>query len=176
MNTTRAQATLRRALDYISLLTSGLELYDTMHNYLHMTNAEITAEGFDLQEHYEEESPEFLQENATEPMPLRDLLYTPMEDVHLLHKDVEIEPATIVELSETTLTDAGKQAWADVLDAKVYRIYQGFYGLQVELDGVKPSRLQSFSTVLAGYCSVENYEKWVAQPEEAPAPSPEMKL
>lgn len=107
---------------------------------------------------------------------LRDLLNTPMEDVHLLHQDVEIEPATIVELSESTLTDAGKQAWADVLDAQVCQIYEGFYGHQIDLKGVKPSRLQDFSMMLAGYCSEENYEKWVAQPEEAPAPSPEMKL
>lgn len=42
--------------------------------------------------------------------------------------------------------------------------------------GVKPSRLQDFSTMLAGYCSEENYEKWVAQPEENPEQSPGMKL
>lgn len=120
------------------------------------------------------------QAEQSEEMPaaqtLRDLLQTPMEDVHLLHTDVEIEPATIVELSERTLTDAGKQAWADVLGAKVCEVYQGFYGLQVDLDGVKPSRLRDFSMMLAGYCSEENYEKWVAQSENTPAPSPEMKL
>ena len=81
-----------------------------------------------------------------------------------------------MELSESTLTDAGKQAWADVLEAKVCRIYEGGYGLQMELEGVKPSRLQDFSAMLAGYCSEENYEKWVAAPEESPEQSPEMKL
>ena len=81
-----------------------------------------------------------------------------------------------MELSERTLTDAGKQAWADVLGAKVCEVYQGFYGLQVDLNGVKPSRLRDFSMMLAGYCSEENYEKWVAQSENTPAPSPEMKL
>lgn len=99
---------------------------------------------------------------------LRDLLQTPMEDVHLLHTDVEIEPATIVELSADTLTDAGKQDWADVLDAQVCQIYEGFYGHQIDLQGVKPSRLRDFSLMLAGYCSQKNYEKWVAQSGETP--------
>lgn len=107
---------------------------------------------------------------------LRELLRTPWADVHLVHQDVEIDPATIVELSDRTLTNAGKQAWADVLNAKVCRIYAGAYGLHVELEGVKPSRLQDFSTMLAGYCSEKNYEKWVAKPEESPVKSPEMTL
>ena len=99
-----------------------------------------------------------------------------MKDVHLLHKEVEIEPATIVELSSDTLTEAGKQAWADVLDAEVCEIYQGVYGLQVDLEGVKPSRLREFSMMLAGYCPQSQYEKWVKECESAPKPSPEMKL
>lgn len=107
---------------------------------------------------------------------LCELLRIPLANVHLVHKEVEIDPATIVELSENTLTDAGKQAWADVLDAEVCRIYAGAYGLQVELAGVESYRLQDFSTMLAGYCSEENYEKWVTAPKETPAQSPEMKL
>lgn len=107
---------------------------------------------------------------------LRDMLFTSWEDLHLVHQEVEIEPSTIVELDQNTLTDAGKEAWADVLDAKVIRIRQGIYGLQMELDGVKPSRLQGFSEMLAGYCSADNYKKWVVEPEEAPALSPQMKL
>ena len=107
---------------------------------------------------------------------LCELLRIPLADVHLVHKEVEIDPATIVDLSAHTLTDAGKQAWADVLGARVCRIYAGAYGLQVELTGVKPSRLQDFSAMLAGYCSEENYEKWVAQTEENPEQSPGMKL
>lgn len=107
---------------------------------------------------------------------LRELIRTPWDDVHLVHKEVEIDPVTIAGLAEDTLTEAGKQAWADVLDAKVCRIYEGAYGLQVELEGVEPSRLQDFSSMLAGYCSDINYEKWVSQREEAEAPSPELKL
>lgn len=115
-------------------------------------------------------------EPEAEKQTLRELLHARWEDIHLLHRDVEIEPATIVELDQNTLTAGGKEAWADVLDAKVCRVYQGAYGLQVELDGVYPARLQEFSEVLAGYCPTTLYDKWVAQPEEAPAQSPEMKL
>ncbi len=74
-----------------------------------------------------------------------------------MHKDVEVQPATIVELDEHTLTDAGKEAWADVLDAEVVRVYNGYYGLQMELDKVKPSRLEEFSSMLVGYCPVSDY-------------------
>lgn len=124
----------------------------------------------------EEKAPVREPEQALPSPTLRELLHTHWEDVHLLHTDVEIEPATIVELDQNTLTDAGKEAWADVLDAKVLRICQGIYGLQMELSGVKPSRLQGFSEMLAGYCSQGNYEKWVVEPEESPAQSPQMKL
>ncbi len=96
---------------------------------------------------------------------LQDILVAKFEDVHLCHKDVEIEPATIVELSNRTLTDEGKAEWADVLNAGVVSIYQGFYGLQMDLTGVSPKRLESFASMLAGYCSESNYEKWVA-PEQ----------
>ncbi|BAL01665.1 hypothetical protein OBV_44660 [Oscillibacter valericigenes Sjm18-20] len=107
---------------------------------------------------------------------LKDLLHLHWEDIHLLHKDVEVQPATIVELDEHTLTDAGKEAWADVLDAEVVRVYNGYYGLQMELDKVKPLRLEKFSSMLAGYCPASDYEKWVTQEDDALSQSPEMKL
>ena len=31
---------------------------------------------------------------------------------------------------------------------------------------MKASRLDAFSAMLAGYCSVEDYENWVNEPEE----------
>lgn len=108
---------------------------------------------------------------------LRDLLRTRWEDIHLMHKEVELEvPHTIVELDERTLTAAGKEAWQDVLNAEVAKVYTGYYGLQIELDKVKPSRLEEFSAMLAGYCPVSDYEKWVAEEAESPTQSPEMKL
>lgn len=107
---------------------------------------------------------------------LRELLCIRWEELHLVHSDVEIMPATISELERNTLTDAGKEAWVDVLDARVKRVYQGIYGLQIELSGARPSRVQGFSEMLAGYCSQKNYEKWVAEPIETSEGSPQMKL
>lgn len=278
MREKRKEALFYKALEYISSLESGDGLYDCLHNFVGMTNAEIEEAGYELQEYYQPERAEQLaaandkryisleelerqartavefivmygttnpsrenwklsfdelkrqtgldlndkpffrqligtmlcerpevadldicrdyldvvyyldycpnrepeQAGNTEPeagkQTLRELLHARWEDIHLLHRDVEIEPSTIVELDERTLTDAGKEAWADVLDAKVCRVYHGAYGLQVELDGVNPSRLQGFSEMLAGYCSAENYKKWVVEPEEIPALSPQMKL
>ena len=142
----------------------------------------IEENGFDVT-YYLDFCPNCQQESEPEAVladtprqTLGELIRTPWDDVHLVHKEVEIDPATIVELSANTLTDAGRQAWADVLDAKVCRIYEGAYGLQVELEGVKPSRLQDFSAMLAGYCSEENYDKWVATLKESPEQTPEMKL
>ena len=34
---------------------------------------------------------------------------------------------------------------------------------------MKASRLDAFSAMLAGYCSVEDYESWVNEPEEGQA-------
>lgn len=125
--------------------------------------------------HPEESEPEQLPETPSPISRLKDLLHLHWEDIHLLHKDVEVQPATIVELDEHTLTDAGKEAWADILDAEVVRVYNGYYGLQMELGKVKPSRLEEFSSMLAGYCPVSDCEKWVTQEENAPSQSPQMK-
>lgn len=98
---------------------------------------------------------------------LKDLLCARWENLHLVHDEIDYGlPHTIVELDGTTLTTAGKEAWADVLDAKVVRVFQGYSGLQMELSGVKARRLDAFSAMLAGYCSVEDYENWVNEPEE----------
>lgn len=152
---------------------------------LEVADLSIDENGFDVIYHPEfrsncqlEQAPKTLGVPGSEEsfQTLRDLLRIPWADIHLVHKDVEIDPATIVELSPNTLTDAGKHAWSDVLDANVCRVYEGVYGLSVEVAGVKPTRLQSFSAMLAGYCSEENYEKWVGDPEESTEQSPEMKL
>ncbi|MBR0598438.1 hypothetical protein [Sinanaerobacter chloroacetimidivorans] len=93
---------------------------------------------------------------------LGDLLACEWKDLHLIHDEIDQLPATIVELSNTTLTESGRAAWADILNAKVKQIYAGSYGLQMEVTGVKASRLKEFSYMLAGYCSIEEYEMWVA--------------
>lgn len=68
---------------------------------------------------------------------LSDLLTTHWENVHLLYEDMDAVPHTIVELDSNTLTAEGKEAWVDVPGAQVVRVYHGFYGLQVELTGVR---------------------------------------
>jgi len=105
---------------------------------------------------------------------LKDLIRVPIEDFHLVHHEVDMEPATIVELASVTLTDEGKQAWADVLNAQVLRVFNGIYGIQAECTGVDPQRLADFSLMLAGHCSTEDYDRWI---RDAPdSPGMEMKL
>ena len=109
-------------------------------------------------------------EGQTMEARLKDLLCARWEDLHLVHDEIDYGlPHTIVELDGTTLTAAGKEAWADVLNAKVVRVFRGYSGLQMELSGVKAGRLDAFSAMLAGYCSVEDYENWVNDPEEGQA-------
>ena len=161
-------------------------LLDMLHEREEVANVELGDSGIDVcyyldfcpqyGGHPEEAEPEQLPEAPSPVSRLKDLLHLHWEDIHLLHKDVEVQPATIVELDEHTLTDAGKADWADVLDAEVVKVYNGYYGLQMELDKVKPSRLEEFSSMLAGYCPVSDYEKWVTQEDDAPSQSPEMKL
>lgn len=161
-------------------------LLDMLHEREEVANVELGDSGIDVcyyldfcpqyGGHPEEAEPEQLPEAPSPVSRLKDLLHLHWEDIHLLHKDVEIQPATIVELNEHTLTNAGKEAWADVLDAEVVKVYNGYYGLQMELEKVKPRRLEEFSSMLAGYCPVSDYEKCVTQEDDAPSQSPEMKL
>ena len=160
-------------------------LLDMLHEREEVANVELGDSSIDVcyyldfcpqyGGHPEEAEPEQLPEAPSPVSRLKDLLHLHWEDIHLLHKDVEIQPATIVELNEHTLTNAGKEAWADVLDAEVVKVYNGYYGLQMELDKVKPRRLEEFSSMLAGYCPVSDYEKWVMQEGDAPSQSPQMK-
>lgn len=86
-----------------------------------------------------------------------------LEDVHLLHEDEEHDLATIVELNQDTLTEQGKIDWADVLGARVLRIYDGYYGTQIDVSGCEASRLEAFSKMLAGECTISEYNRWVNQ-------------
>ena len=94
---------------------------------------------------------------------LKDLMTVSLEDIYLIHSDEDIELATICELKNDTLTSVGKEEWSDILDADVHRIFNGIYGLQIEVSDVKPQRLSEFSFMLAGHCSEQDYAKWVTQ-------------
>ena len=161
-------------------------LLDMISERESVADVELTDSGIDVC-YYLQFCPNYggqPEEAPPEPAPqppvpvstLRDLLHTRWEDIHLMHKDVEVEPCTIVELDANTLTDAGREAWADVLSAEVVKIYNGYYGLQMELDKVNPRRLEEFSSMLAGYCPVSDYEKWVTQDGDAPSQAPEIKM
>lgn len=110
-------------------------------------------------------------------MNLAGLIGCNLHDVHLLHDSEEHDLATIVDLTPGTLTEQGKQDWADVLAAKVENISHGYYGTQIDLSGCDAERIRDFSYMLAGQCSVSDYDKWVrdgslheSQPEETDAP------
>lgn len=99
---------------------------------------------------------------------LKDLIRVPIEDFHLVHHEVDMEPATIVYLASDTLTDEGKKEWGDVLNAQVLRVFHGIYGIQAECAGVDPQRLTDFSLMLTGACPNKDYEAWVRQEPDAP--------
>ena len=103
-------------------------------------------------------------------MKLKDLLEVSFEDIHLCHMDEEHDVSTIVSLNKNTLTEHGKTEWADVLDSDVHRIYYGYYGIQLDVDGVEPQRLADFSSMLAGYCSEKYYNQCVNEEPDPPQP------
>ena len=94
-------------------------------------------------------------------MSLYSLMRSNLEDVHIVDVDEEHDLATIVELNQDTLTEDGKRDWSDVLGAKVERIFEGYYGLQIAVSGCAPERLETFSKMLAGECSIEESERWI---------------
>ena len=85
-----------------------------------------------------------------------------LEDIHLVDNDEEHELATIVELNQDTLTEQGKKDWADVLSAKVVRIFEGIRGVQISITGCDVERVKDFSYMLSGHCKEEDYRKWVS--------------
>lgn len=105
---------------------------------------------------------------------LKELIRVPFENLHLVHHEVDMDPSTIVYLDSATLTEEGKQAWEDVLNAQVLRVFHGIYGMQAECAGVSSQRLTKFTRMLAGDCTCEDYDRWVREPEDTP--SMELKL
>lgn len=120
----------------------------------------VVAEDLTEMSYYLEHAP--ASATATEKMTtLFGLMGCNLEDVHIVDADEEHDLATIVELNQDTLTDEGKAEWADVLNAKVTRIFDGCYGIHIEVTGCEAERLKDFSMMLAGYCPASEYERWV---------------
>ena len=91
-----------------------------------------------------------------ENLTLGDLIQSvKLSSVHLVHDEAEIDLATVEDLSDAMLTSEGKEAWSDVLNAKVTEIYNGYYGIQIQCSGVDEQRLADFSQALAGNWSAQ---------------------
>lgn len=99
--------------------------------------------------------------NTYHHMTLFELMGCNLENIHIVDADVEHDLATIVELNQDTLTEEGKREWSDVLGAKVTRISDGIYGTQIEVTGCEPERLEAFSKMLAGECTLSESERWL---------------
>lgn len=101
---------------------------------------------------------------------LGDLLQSAtLDSVHLTHDEEDIDLATLEGFSNDILTDEGKAAWRDVLNAKVRRIYEGAYGVQIECGNVDAQRLTDFSYMLSGNWPAEEFDRWVnpdGEPEQ----------
>ena len=105
-----------------------------------------------------------------EHLTLDDLLQSlKLDSVHLMHDEEDIDFATVEDFDKNTLTDEGKAAWKDVLNAEVKRIYEGAYGLQIECGNIDAQRLTDFSYMLSGNCSAKEFDKRVnlgSEPEQ----------
>ena len=138
-----------------------------------MSEVELMEDGYDMKFYLDycpnlDKKEKLSSEIQDDVFRLKDLIRVPIEDFHLVHHEVDMEPATIVYLASDTLTNEGKQEWGDVLNAQVLRVFHGIYGIQAECAGVDPQRLADFSLMLAGACPNEDYETWVRQEPDAP--------
>jgi len=137
-----------------------------------MAEVELTEDGYDMTFYLNycpnlDKIEKLSSEILGDVFRLKDLIRVSIEDFHLVHHEVDMEPATIVYLASDTLTDEGKQEWGDVLNAQVLRVFHGIYGIQAECAGVDPQRLADFSLMLAGACPNKDYETWVRpEPDE----------
>jgi hypothetical protein len=80
--------------------------------------------------HPEQEQTEKEQQTAS-TLKLKDLIRIPLEDIHLVHSDEDIELATIVELKSNTLTDARQKLAVDgniLLGGMLFSLLMGCVG------------------------------------------------
>lgn len=135
----------------------GRMLIDELRGRNELVNVEVTHNSIELTR--VENAP--VEVDDKHLMTLFMLMGCNLENVHIVDADVEHDLATIVELNQDTLTDEGKREWSDVLGAKVTRIFDGIYGTQIEVTGCEPERLEAFSKMLAGECTLSESERWL---------------
>jgi hypothetical protein len=105
------------------------------------------------------------------PLDLAGLLHTRLEKFHLVPADHDqwFTPATIPSLDIHTLTPKGWADWEPILSAPMEKMYFGKHdsgraGMYVEVGTDNLQMLMDFGNLLAGNCSMEQQEKWVAEP------------
>ena len=135
----------------------GQMLIDELRGRNELANVEVTHDSIELTR--VENAPVEVDDKRL--MTLFMLMGCNLENVHIVDADVEHDLATIVELNQDTLTEDGKREWSDVLSAKVTRIFDGIYGTQIEVTGCEPERLEAFSKMLAGECTLSESERWL---------------
>ena len=135
----------------------GQMLIDELRGRNELANVEVTHDSIELTR--VENAP--VEADDKHLMTLFMLMGCNLENIHIVDADVEHDLATIVELNHDTLTDEGKREWSDVLGAKVTRIFDGIYGTQIEVTGCEPERLEAFSKMLAGECTLSESERWL---------------
>jgi hypothetical protein len=83
------------------------------------------------------------------------------KDVDLYHWDYDEESATMVECCLKAFTAEGQKEFEKVLNAKVERVTpESKDWVSVYVTGVKYREVERMSLSQAGYCSLEDYEKW----------------
>ena len=135
----------------------GQMLLDELRGRNELANVEVTHDSIELTR--VENAP--VEVDDKHLMTLFMLMGCNLENVHIVDADVEHDLATIVELNQDTLTEDGRREWSDVLGAKVTRIFDGIYGTQIEVTGCEPERLEAFSKMLAGECTLSESEHWL---------------
>lgn len=135
----------------------GQMLIDELRGRNELANVEVTHDSIELTR--VENAPVEVDDKRL--MTLFMLMGCNLENVHIVDADVEHDLATIVELNQDTLTEDGKREWSYVLSAKVTRIFDGIYGTQIEVTGCEPERLEAFSKMLAGECTLSESERWL---------------
>jgi hypothetical protein len=82
-------------------------------------------------------------------------------DVDLYHDEYDEEFPTMAECCLKEFTDEGLKEFEKVLNAKVEKIRpEGKDWVSIFVTGIKHSEVERLSLSQAGYCSVEDYQKW----------------
>ena len=102
---------------------------------------------------------------------LRSLLGFGLKDVTFIEKGSDRAISLSSEISERMITPAGKKEWADVLSAKVERIYVENGKGYIELSGCDMDRLGDFAYVYDGYGDEISQREWFQDPDAPMTPS-----